>query len=91
MPRNIEQTKQFSKDLKKISRSGRYTFEDFEKVLNFLVSGTVLPHVYKDHILVGNWKDHRECHIKPDWLLIYKIDEDCVTLVRTGSHSELFF
>jgi mRNA interferase YafQ len=91
MPKSIKQTRQFSKDLKKISKSGRYAFEDFEKVLALLVSGDPLPYQYKDHMLVGNWKNHRECHIKPDWLLIYKIDDESITLVRMGSHNQLFF
>lgn len=59
-----------------------------EEVLEYLCSENPLPEKHKDHLLVGNWGGHRECHILPDWLLIYKIEKD--TLTRTGSHSDLF-
>ena len=55
-----------------------------------LVLQNTLPKKYKDHSLIGNWRGHRECHIKPDWLLIYRIQEQELNLERTGSHSELF-
>ena len=50
----------------------------------------ILDEKYRDHALVGNWQDCRECHIKPDWLLIYQLKENELILVRTGSHSDLF-
>jgi len=61
-------------------------------VVNLLAAGDSLPEKYKDHQLAGNWNGHRECHITPDWLLIYKIDSDILvlTLTRTGTHSDLF-
>ncbi|MBW8308042.1 MAG: type II toxin-antitoxin system YafQ family toxin [Candidatus Paracaedibacteraceae bacterium] len=49
-----------------------------------------MPKKYRDHILIGEWEGYRECHIQPDWLLIYSITEHEVILVRTGSHSKLF-
>lgn len=57
-----------------------------------LANGETLPEKYKDHALSNNWKGHRECHITPDWLLIYRYDDDVLvlTLTRTGSHSDLF-
>jgi mRNA interferase YafQ len=55
-----------------------------------LIEGHVLPQRLKDHPLGGEWKSFRECHIEPDWLLIYKIDGDDLHLVRTGTHSDLF-
>jgi len=55
-----------------------------------LVEGTPMPPRYKDHPLAGNWKDCRDCHIEPDWLLIYRVDGNAVYLVRTGTHSDLF-
>ncbi len=66
--------------------------EKLETLVNILASGTPVPHKYKDHSLVGNWKGHRECHIEPDWLLIYYIQNDVLvlTLTATGSHSEVF-
>ena len=59
-------------------------------VILLLIKGSPLPANYKDHPLGGNWKHHRDLHIEPDWLLIYKIDSDDLYLVRTGSHSDLF-
>ena len=57
-----------------------------------LVDGVTLPEIYLDHALTGNYKGFRECHINPDWLLIYKIHNDILvlTLSRTGTHSDLF-
>jgi mRNA interferase YafQ len=55
-----------------------------------LIEGNPLPHRYKDHPRGGDWKHFRDCHIEPDWLLIYKIDGDDLHLVRTGTHSDLF-
>jgi mRNA interferase YafQ len=55
-----------------------------------LIEGSPLPPRYKEHPLGGEWKHFRDCHIEPDWLLIYKIDGDDLHLVRTGTHSDLF-
>ena len=63
-----------------------------EDVVAALAMGETLPDKNKDHPLTGNWTGHRECHILPDWLLIYRIDGDVLvlTLSRTGTHSDLF-
>lgn len=63
-----------------------------EKVIEILSSGEMLPEKYLDHALSGNYSGYRECHIEPDWLLIYKIENETLTLIlfRTGSHSDLF-
>lgn len=63
-----------------------------ENVLNILCTEQPLPSKYKDHQLSGNYEGHRECHISPDWLLIYKIEQSILTLTltRTGTHSDLF-
>lgn len=90
MLKKIEQTKEFKKDLKRLAHSGRYHLEDLETVLSYLMQGQKLPKKYRDHILVGNWSGYRECHIKPDWLLIYKETADILFLVRSGSHAQLF-
>lgn len=60
--------------------------------MQILANGETLPPKYKDHELKGNYQGHRECHIEPDWLLIYKIENDILilTLTRTGTHSDLF-
>lgn len=87
----IQYQAKFKKDYKKIIKRG-YNQEDFKTVINILVSGNSLPEKYKDHSLSGNYIGFRECHINPDWLLIYRIDDDILTLtlVRTGTHSDLF-
>ena len=81
----------FKKDYKRIIKRG-YKAERLEKVLNYLVNEIPLPQEYRDHDLTGDWKGYRECHIQPDWLLIYKIRNDSLvlTLTRTGTHSDLF-
>ncbi len=63
-----------------------------DEVIALLAMGEALPQKYKDHALTGNWAGHRECHILPDWLLIYRIEDDVLvlTLSRTGTHSDLF-
>jgi mRNA interferase YafQ len=59
-----------------------------ETVIRTLVAEEALDHRYRDHILSGNWKGYRECHVEPDWLLIYRVNENQLELVRTGSHSD---
>ena len=63
-----------------------------EDVISALAKGEALPEKNKDHALSGNWSGHRECHILPDWLLIYRVEENVLvlTLTRTGTHSDLF-
>jgi len=81
----------FKKDFKTIAKRG-YDVKLLEEVLNFLVQENVLPQKYLDHPLAGNYAGHRECHITPDWLLIYKIEKEilALSLTRTGPHSDLF-
>jgi len=86
----IVQTSQFKQDLKRLKYAGRYDINDLLAIVDLLAKDEPLPEKYKDHSLRGNWKDYRECHIKPDWLLIYQALADKLILVRTGSHSELF-
>lgn len=88
---NIRYRTQFKKDFKKIIKRG-YNPDDMSKVLTLLVNQQPLPAKYRDHALTGNYIGFRECHIAPDWLLIYKIENDILTLTltRTGSHSDLF-
>jgi mRNA interferase YafQ len=64
--------------------------EKLKRVLETLVKGEPLPGRYRDHVLVGQYKSTRECHIEPDWLLIYELGETEIVLIRTGSHSDLF-
>ena len=88
---NIWYSSKFKKDLKKVIKRG-YDINKMKTVIELLRSGQSMPEQYKDHSLTGNWVSHRECHISPDWLLIYKIDNNdlVLTLTRTGTHSDLF-
>ncbi len=91
--RRIERTSAFRRDYKR-ERSGCYRLE-LEAVLTLAISlladDKPLPERNRDHALGGEWRDHRECHLKPDLLLIYrKTDAEVLQLVRLGSHSELF-
>ncbi|MBR2407812.1 MAG: type II toxin-antitoxin system YafQ family toxin [Lachnospiraceae bacterium] len=87
----IVATGKFKKDLKLIIKRG-YNMKLMDEVVTMLSNGEKLPEKNKDHALVGNYVGKRECHITPDWLLIYEIDngELILYLTRTGSHSDLF-
>lgn len=82
-------TNQFEKDLKKQIKSGKNK-EKLKQVIINLVNQVELDKKHKDHKLIGKFKDRRECHIEPDWLLIYKISHDEIIFERCGSHSDLF-
>jgi mRNA interferase YafQ len=91
--RTIEWTTAFRRDYKRTKATPRH--KDIEtllpEIVDLLAAGRVLQEKYRDHGLGGNWKNHRECHIKSDRLLIYKRpDNQTLRLVRMGSHSELF-
>lgn len=83
-------TTRFKRDLKRERKTDPGVENDLREVIEALCAGQELPAKMKDHPLQGDWKDHRDCHVKPDLVLIYKADEVDVTLVRLGSHSELF-
>ncbi len=90
--RTISRTTRFKKDYKRESKGHhRSTVNaDLVDVLTLLVNDTPLPERLHDHPLAGEWKDHRDCHIKPDLVLIYRLhDAENLQLVRLGSHSEL--
>lgn len=82
-------TRQFERDLKKSLKRGRDK-EKIKAIIQLLVDEEVLEAHYRDHKLRGDYKNRRECHIEPDWLLIYKIDGDRIIFERTGSHADLF-
>tara|TARA_R110002072_G_scaffold208290_12_gene365788 strand:+ start:755 stop:1030 length:276 start_codon:yes stop_codon:yes gene_type:complete len=86
----IRSTK-FKRDVKRAQKQQK-KMDKLRTVLNLLIEGRELPVKNKDHFLSGNWSGYRECHIEPDWLLIYKVDEkeELLELVRLGSHSDLF-
>ena len=81
----------FKKDVKLAKKRGK-DMQKLKNVLEELFAGNTLDLKYKDHKLIGNYFETRECHIEPNWLLIYRIDEKNKTLhlIRTGSHSDLF-
>lgn len=87
--RTIKQTTQFRKDVKRIKKRGKQ-FGDFKSVIEQLAYEQQLEAKYRDHALIGGYKGSRECHIEPDWLLIYELTEDDLILIRTGSHADLF-
>jgi mRNA interferase YafQ len=87
--KSIFWTNQFKKDYKRAQKQKK-DIKALKDVLVLLADGQKLPPRYKDHSLQGDWSHYRDCHIKPDWVLIYKIDGDSLILVRMGSHSELF-
>ncbi len=90
--RTIEKTGQFKRDFKRESKGKhRKTLaEDLLGVLELLIADVELPAKYFDHSMIGNWNDHRNCHIKPDLVLLYRLpDNETLQLVRIGSHSEL--
>lgn len=91
MRREIVWTTQFKKDYKLALKRG-LNIDLLDEIIRALSRGKTLPEKNKDHSLSGNWTGHRECHIQPDWLLIYRIDDDVLvlTLARTGTHSDLF-
>ena len=81
----------FKKDYKLALSRGR-DISKLDAVISALANGQTLEERYRDHALSGHWKRHRECHLKPDWLLIYLREDDTLvlTLSRTGTHSDLF-
>ena len=82
-------TSQFKRDFKKAKKQHK-DIDKLKTAINRILTGDMLDVSYRDHPLVSNWKGYRECHITPDWLLIYKITPNELIVVRIGSHSELF-
>ena len=85
----LKTTNRFDKELIQAVKSGK-DITKIREVIKKLVNSEPLERKYKDHKLKGKFKNRRECHIEPDWLLIYKIEGDTIFFERTGSHSELF-
>ncbi|MCL2564412.1 MAG: type II toxin-antitoxin system YafQ family toxin [Defluviitaleaceae bacterium] len=87
----VKPTTRFQKDLKRVEKRG-YDLSLLTEVLAILKKGEQLPEKYKDHALKGDYIDCRECHITPDWLLVYRKKDDTLYLylTRTGTHSDLF-
>lgn len=88
--KKITPTTAFGRDYKRYLRSGQYNLAELNKVVDLLAKGVLLPAKYHDHALTGKWHGYRECHIRPNWLLIYHLQKIELGVVRLGSHSELF-
>lgn len=87
---SLEYSTQFKKDFKKIAKLPIADVVEAGHVIKQLQLGKELPEKYVDHALSGNWKGYRDCHVKPDLVLIYKAENGILKLARIGSHSELF-
>jgi mRNA interferase YafQ len=95
LPRASDYTREFHKDWKRLSHSGRYDMNGLKEAMLLLVANDgPLPPEWLDHSLTGEWAGHRECHVGGDFLLIYRLDDSgkagLVVFVRSGTHSELF-
>jgi len=86
----LEYSSQFKKDFKKIAKLAIPDVIEVGHVITSLQQGQKLAAKYVDHSLVGNWANFRDCHVKPDLVLIYKIENNTLKLARIGTHSELF-
>ena len=91
MNQEIVWTTQFKKDYR-MAMKRHMDLDLLDNIIRALSKGEALGEKNKDHALTGRWMGHRECHIQPDWLLVYRIEDDVLvlTLVRTGTHSDLF-
>jgi len=82
-------SKRFDKDIKRIIRQGK-NVEKLKKIIHMLIYQEKLDERYKNHPLKGDYKDCWDCHIEPDWVLIYRIEGEFIQFIRTGSHANLF-
>jgi len=87
--RDPKRTGQFKKEYKLMEKRHK-DMSKIDLVITILINGGILPPKYKEHRLGGDWKDFYECHIEPDWLMIYDYDDTFVSFERTGTHSDLF-
>ena len=89
MRRAVHTSRKFDKDVALAVRRGKNT-KKLRAAIELLTTRQALPRALKDHSLTGNWNAYRDLHIEPDWVLIYKVDDANLWLVRTGSHADLF-
>jgi len=85
----LTQTSQFKKDIRSQLRRGK-DLQKLKDIIDLLIVGKPLPPKNRDHPLTGNWSGWRDCHLEPDWLLIYKVSPKELILGRTGTHSDLY-
>ena len=88
---SVRTSKRYRRELKTVISRGKDASK-LEEVIDILASGETLPPYYKDHSLSGQWKGYRECHIEPNWLLVYRIYDNVLVLalMSTGTHSDIF-
>ena len=89
MMKRIRSSTAFEKDIERLIRRKK-DMEKLKSVIRSLVRGEKLDPIYRDHKLTGNYYGCRDCHVESDWPLIYKYDEETLSLVRTGTHADLF-
>lgn len=87
--KKLSQTKQFVRDVKQMRRRGK-DLEQLKAIVGRLARDGSLDAKHRDHALAGSWKNCRDCHIEPDWVLVYSMDANNLRLERTDSHSDLF-
>jgi mRNA interferase YafQ len=87
--RALVESSAFRKDVKRAHRRG-YDLHKLEMIINKLQRGEALPASNRAHPLKGDWKGYWDCHVEPDWVLIYKLTDDELRLARTGTHADLF-
>ena len=86
---HVSYSKQLARDLRRMLKREK-NGENVKNIMRQLINEKQLEHRYRDHKLVGGYKDRRECHIEPDWLLIYKKSREVIVFERTGTHADLF-
>jgi mRNA interferase YafQ len=89
MPLALLTTTKFEKDFRRVRKQDK-DIDKLEKIVDFLQAQQALPFACRPHLLHGSWAGHWDCHIESDWLLLYRVTETALILVRTGSHAELF-
>ena len=87
--KRVFQTTQFGRDVKRMRKRGK-DLAKLQEIVSQLASGTPLASKHRDHPLVGEWRPSRDCHVEPDWILIYTADDESLRLERTGTHADLF-
>jgi mRNA interferase YafQ len=85
----VVQTSQFKKDIKRLKKQGK-NLEKLGQIIRTLANDKVLDAKHRDHALMGKWSGSRDCHLEPDWILIYRNEVESLYLERSGSHSDLF-
>jgi len=87
--KRVSQTTQFSRDVKRMWKRDK-DLSKLQEIVRLLATGMILPSKHRDHSLIGTWAPSRDCHVEPDWILIYTADTESLRLERTGTHTDLF-